>query len=127
MAGETPVPVTYYPDEFGEFFLHIPDEITANTDRCLFYAEREIVIDAMIIDCGVEDAACTAQLFHGDWPADNDTALTGVTGFQARTATSATIEEENVVPAGKYINVDINVTTGITDAIVLVRYRTRRK
>lgn len=127
LTSESPLPVSQYPDDFETAFLHITDEIVANTDRCLMYCDREIVVDSVVIDCGLEDAACTAQLFSGTYPAHNQTAITGAGGFVARTPTSVPITGNNIVAAGRYLNVDINVTTGITDATVLVRYRTRRK
>lgn len=132
MASETPVPTREYPDDFEEVFDWIAGEITAATTRVVHSAEREIVVDSVWINCNVEDAPCTAQLFAGSYPTQisgstTSFAVTGAANFEARTWVQVPITGDNVIPAGWSLNMRILVSTGLTDATIRIRYRSRRQ
>ena len=129
MASETPLPTTEYPDDFELETLYVNGEITSSDNFVVYVSDRETVIDSIAINCNVEDAACTAQIStHSTTPAGaGQVDVTAAVGFVARTWTNLPITGSNVVPANTFVNAEIAVTIGITDLVVRIRYRTRRK
>jgi hypothetical protein len=144
MPGENPLPVSVTPDDQQIVTLNFRAEgdITTTSVRNLFYADRETVIDHIYVNASDAGTGGTVQVAFDDDIAVVDSGSTFLvgedgtgdaisTGHNALTidgSGSDTDERNNIIPAGKFLNIEF-VHAGGTQTIetVVLRIRTKRR
>ena len=144
MPGENPLPVQYIPDDQQIVTLNFRAEgdIATTTVRNLFYADRETVVDHIYVNASDAATGGTVQVAFDDDIAVVDSGSTFLvgedgtgdaisTGHNALTldgSGSDTDERNNIIPAGKFLNIEFVHASG-TQYIetVVLRIRTKRR
>lgn len=130
LTSETPLPISEAPDFFQTIVVPIPQTIGSDTDFALLYCERETVIDDITFTCNTETGSATLTFAQDVAPATVDAGSTDLATNVAavpKTRTTPTLEN-NIIPAGRWLNVEVDVSVGgdISGIFVQVRFRTRR-
>lgn len=133
--GENTLDVTQYPDSFQYVNIVLTDhEGIAGTENCaLFYADREVVVDSIVLHTdSATDANDVISIKSfanlGDVDSSGDVIAT-VTGITQNSLVDMTIDTtKNVVPAGNFIGFDIDENSATLKVLMIqIRLRTRRK
>ena len=144
MPGENPLPVSVIPDDMQIVTLNFRAEgdIATTSVRNLFYADRETVIDHIYVNASDAGTAGKVQVAFDDDIAVVDSGSTFLvgedgtgdaiaTGHNALTidgSGSDTDERNNIIPAGKFLNIEFTHTGGTqTIETVVLRIRTKRR
>ena len=144
MPGENPLPVSVTPDDMQIVTLNFRAEgdIATTSVRNLFYADRETVIDHIYVNASDAATGGTVQVAYDDDIAVVDsgsTFLVGAdgagdsiaTGHNALTVDGAGTDvagNNNVVPAGKFLNIEFVHASGTQNIeTVVLRIRTKRR
>ena len=118
------------PDFFQDLSFPIDHTLIPNGTNCilLFYAERDVVIDSVIVGVATADSI-TFQLLSVAAPSDttgtaiHDTAVS----LSATGTTKPTINiNQNVVPAGYWLLAKYSGSSNTLHMGVHIRYRTRQ-
>jgi hypothetical protein len=133
--GEKTIDVTQYPDSFQYVNIVLTDhQGIASTENCaLFYADREVVVDSIVLhtdsSTDANDVISIKSFANlGDVDSTGDVIATK-TGITQNTVVEMTIDTtKNVVPAGNLIGFDIDETGASLNVLMIqIRLRTRRK
>lgn len=144
MPGENPLPIIVTPDDMQIVTLNFRAEgdITTGSVRHLFYADRETVIDHIYVNASDAGTGGTVQVAFDDDIAVVDsgsTFLVGAdgagdsisTGHNALTidgSSSDVTDNNNIIPAGKFLNIEFVHASGTQNIeTVVLRIRTKRR
>ena len=136
MAGENPIDVSQYPDQFQNIVVQLATAADAAADvddSLVYYAERDTVIDAAILMATAGDADQTIQLKRLDSATtDPDSAGTAFSNAQVIAAAYTPYEltitaTENYIPAGSMVAVNIENAGTAGEITLQLRLRTRLK
>ena len=139
MPSENPLPVQYIPDDLQ--IVSLPFEVEGNiangTDRLLFYADRETVIDHIYVMCSSAGTGGAVKVAVDADPAVVDSGSTFLVGTNGAGdtittgANSLSIDADpknNVLTAGQFLNIEfVKVSGTLTINGVQLRIRTKRR
>lgn len=139
MPSENPLPVSVTPDDLQ--IVSLPFEAEGNisnaTDRLLFYADRETVIDHIYVMCSSAGTGGAVKVAVDEDPAvvdANSTFLVGTDSAGDTLTTGANAlsidadPKNNVLTTGQFLNIEFVKTSGtLTINGVQLRIRTKRR
>ena len=131
--GEGTLLATSYPDTFQYVCVTLTEANLASADNtALFYADREVVVDSIILHStsatDADDVISIKSVADAANPDSAGDVIGTVTGLTQNTKADLTIDTtKNVVPEGNFICFDIDESTASLDVVfVQIRLRTRR-
>jgi hypothetical protein len=125
MAGENPIDVSQYPDQFFYITFHaaIAEDLA---DGYFFYCERDIVIDEVFAVVDTADDNTTVDITKG--AGGTSIFSTVITTGTVDTISTGTVSPtENYCPAGTILHLNVTNVDTATGALVQARARTRLK
>ena len=127
MAGSQIVPAENFPSNYEVVHVNLTNNESGDfaDNQFVYYAHKEMVLDAAIVVFGTTDDDATLKLTtaaSGTVAAGTDlttaTAITGTAGTPVSFAVDATA---NVIPAGNWIGVEITNTSTAEEVFVSLR------
>lgn len=126
MAGQTPLLIEAsgrnhsVPDHFQDVVVILNDADNPVDNKPIFYAERDLVVDAVFITAASAAGSLTLKTTATGTPSITS-AHTITTSFAAATVDTT----NNLVPAGSAITADFSTPNGNDMVVVQMRIRTR--
>lgn len=125
MPGENPLPISVTPDFAQDvtFTGAIAEDVA---DGYFYYAERDLVVDAVHAITDTADNDMTVDIKKG---AGGTSVLSSVitTGTVDTIAAGTVSPTENFVPAGTILHLDVANVNSATGVLVQMRIRTKRR
>ena len=125
----TPLLPQSYPDDFQ--IITLPLTVAEGVDRAIFYADRTLVVDSVVIGCTTVDSDGSITVKHGGGPLAADinsgTSITGATSVASTgtlTPTIITASNANEVAAGRWVGIDATTAEAFA-GVVQIRFRSR--
>lgn len=125
----TPIVTQYYPDDFQIITLGL-NTTGDGADQAMFYADRNIVIDSVVVGTSVADASATCAVKYATSPVAatiaSGTAVTNAMDVSAAgTVTATIVTTANEIAAGNWIGLDFASATDSLKGVVQIRFRSR--
>ena len=129
----TPLLPQSYPDDFQ--IITLPLTVAEGVDRAIFYADRTLVVDSVVIGCTTADGNGTIAIKHGASPLEADITTNGtfitvattagaLTAGAVLTPTIITASNANEVAAGRWVGIDATTAESFA-GVVQIRFRSR--
>ena len=131
MAGEQTLPIQECPDTISETVSVVLAQTGGDfvDNQYIFYAERDVVLDAAFCIFGTNDGDATLKLTTGSSGAvASGTDMTSALDIDGTAGTPVAITittTANIIPAGNWIGVEITNTSTAEEVMVQLRLRSR--
>ena len=126
-----PIPLVtqHYPDDFQIITLGL-NTTGDGADQAMFYADRNIVIDSVVVGTSVADTGATCAVKYATSPVAatiaSGTAVTNTMDVSATgTVTATIVTTANEIAAGNWIGLDFTAATDSLKGVVQIRFRSR--
>jgi hypothetical protein len=134
MAGESTLPVQYYPDDFRVINYFVHDGSAA--DEPIFYCDRNMVVDSISYSIAAAGASLSTAVLKAVAPGTAPTAANIAAGtsvsssiaLDAPGVVSGTIvTTANQLPTGTHLGIDYTGTVSALRGMITIRIRSRIK